>query len=119
MGPFKRYQTFTRARRNITSKKRKAKWLIFLQETLKRERKYSFSDALSVILLRRAESTRLVPTSMACLDAKLVRLLDSHTLMPIRTKVSPGLKTPSGFILRIPRNISLEPRWVCWTQKEE
>ena len=46
--------------------------------------------AQCAILWKREGSTRLGQTSMVCLDERQVRLLDSLTQMPTKTKVSPG-----------------------------
>ena len=49
-----------------------------------------FRSVPSAILWKREASTRLGQTSMVCLDERQVRLLDSLTQMPTRTKVRGG-----------------------------
>ena len=56
---------------------------------LRRARRFLFRSVPSAILWEREASTRLSQTSMVCLDERRVRLLDSLTQMPTRTKVSP------------------------------
>lgn len=110
--------------------RQKSSWE-FQLEMLRRERSFSFRDALSATPSKPEASTRLDPTSAESWAVRLARLPDSRTPTPtsrreshgssnvnlLRKKIShesfsfSGTKILFSNILRTQRNTSPEPRW--------
>ncbi|KAF7668830.1 hypothetical protein LDENG_00284380, partial [Lucifuga dentata] len=74
------------------------------QQTLTKERRHLSRSVHSAILWRKVESIRSAQISGVCLDARLARQRATPTLMPIKAKALSGMKKPSWFIWRTPRN---------------